>query len=171
MVVLGAVMLLRREDNRSRLRRLGQVAAILLLAWITLWGLYRFRFNESPAGLDLFNRPLAAKIADLHSPVLRGAVSLMARTHFMPRSYLWGLADILHVGVEGRVTPIFFMSHLYLQRAPLYFFPTVILLKIPLGLIALSIAGALLLLTSRSWPGKEPLLFSILFSGHSCWAC
>ena len=162
-VVLGAVMLLRREDNRSRLRRLGQVAAILLLAWIILWGLYRFRFNESPAGLDLFNRPLAAKIADLHSPVLRGAVSLMARTHFMPRSYLWGLADILHVGVEGRVTPIFFMSHLYLQRAPLYFFPTVILLKIPLGLIALSIAGALLLLTSRSWPGKEPLLVSILF--------
>ena len=163
--VLGPLMSLRREDNRSRLRRLGQVVAVLVLAWITFWGLYRFRFNESPAGLDLFNRPLAAKIADLHSPLLRNAVSLMERTHFMPRSYLWGLADILHVGVEGRVTPIFFMGRSYLQQAPLYFFPTVILLKIPLGLIALSIAGVVLVLASRSWPGREPLLVSILFGG------
>lgn len=163
--VLGPLMSLRREDNRSRLGRLGQVVAILVLAWTTLWGLYRFRFNESPTGLDLFNRPLGAKIADLHSPLLRNAVSLMERTHFMPRSYLWGLADILHVGVEGRVTPIFFMGRSYLQQAPLYFFPTVILLKIPLGLIALSIAGVVLVLASRSWPGREPLLVSILFGG------
>ena len=101
-----------------------------MLAWITLWGLYRFRFNESPAGLDLFNRPLAAKIADLHRPLLRNAVTLMARTHYVPRSYLWGLADILHVGVEGRVAPIFFMGRLYMQRPPFYFFPTVLLVKI-----------------------------------------
>ncbi len=119
---LGAVMSLRKEENSPRLPRLAQVFVVLLLAWITLWGLYRFRFNESPAGLDLFNRPLAAKIADLHRPLLRNAVTLMARTHFMPRSYLWGLADILHVGVEGRVTPMFFPGpHLYAARSLLLF--------------------------------------------------
>jgi hypothetical protein len=161
--VLGVVMVLRTARGSSRLRRLGQVFAVLVLAWITLWVLYRFRFNESPVGLDLFNRPLATKIADLHSPLLRSTVSLMVRTHFMPRSYLWGLADILHVGVEGRVTPIFFLGKTYLQRPPFYFFPTVILLKVPLGLMALSLAGIGLLFADRRWPGKEPLLVILLF--------
>ena len=160
---LGAVMSLRREGNRSRFRRLSQVLAVLVLAWITLWGLYRFRFNESPAGLDLFNRPLAAKIADLHRPVLRNIVTLMARTHFMPRSYLWGLADILHVGVEGRVTPIFFMGRIYMQRAPFYFFPAVLLVKLPLGLIVLALIGLVLAFMTRDWPGRVPLLVILLF--------
>lgn len=163
--ILGAILSLRKKGNRSRRSRLGHVLAVLLLAWITLWGLYRFRFNESPAGLDTFNRPLAAKIDDLHRPLLRDAVSLMARTHFMPRSYLWGLADILHVGVEGRITPIFFMGRTYLDRAPFYFFPTVLLIKLPLGLTVLALAGAVLALTTRSWPGKEPLLVILLFGG------
>lgn len=162
---LGVVRNLRKEPNHPRLRRMGQVLAVLLLAWITLWGLYRFRFNESSAGLDLFNRPLAAKIADLHRPLLRNTVSLMAHTHFMPRSYLWGLADILHVGVEGRVNPLYFMGRTYLQRAPFYFFPTVLLVKLPLGLIALALAGLVLAFRRRAWPGREPLLVTLLFGG------
>jgi tetratricopeptide (TPR) repeat protein len=163
--LLGAVMSLRKGENRPRLRRLAQVLAVLVMAWITLWGLYRFRFNESPAGLDLFNRPLAAKIADLHRPLLRNTLTVMARTHVMPRSYLWGLADILHVGVEGRVTPIFFMGRTYMQRAPFYFFPTVLLIKIPLGLIALALMGLVLLLIMPGWSGAEPLLVILLFGG------
>ena len=162
---LGAVMTLRKEENRPRLSRLSQMLAVLVLAWITLWGLYRFRFNESTAGIDLFNRPLAAKIADLHRPLLRNTVSLMARTHFTPRSYLWGLADILHVGIEGRVSPLYFMGRSYLERAPFYFFPTVLLVKLPLGLIALSVAGIVLVFTTRSWTGREPLLVILLFGG------
>lgn len=162
--LLGAVMLLRKEEGRPRLRRLGQVFAVLVLAWVTLWGLYRFRFNESPVGLDQFNRPLATKIADLHSPLLRNTVSLLVRTHFMPRSYLWGLADILHVGVEGRVFPLFFLGHTYLERAPFYFFPTVLLVKLPLGLIALTLAGLVLVLKDRTWSGKGPLLVILLFA-------
>ncbi len=178
---LGAVMLVRKEANRSRWLRSGQVLAVLVLAWIALWGLYRFRFNESPAGLDLFNRPLAAKIADLHGPLLRGAVSLMARAHLMPRSYLWGLADILHVGVEGRATPIFFMGRTYMERAPFYFFPTVVLIKLPIGLTALALLGVVLVLFERrakrppdsrrdasarpGWSGSEPLLVILLFGG------
>src|SRR5262249_8642480 len=110
-----------------------------------------------------FNRPLATKIADLHSPFLRNTVSLMVRTHFMPRSYLWGLADILHVGVEGRVFTLFFLGHTYLERAPFYFFPIVVLVKLPLGLIALTLAGLVLVLKTRDWPGKEPLLVILLF--------
>jgi hypothetical protein len=161
--VLGMVAIFKKAQGPSQWRCLGQVFAVLVLAWITLWGLYRFRFNESPVGLDLFNRPLATKVADLHRPLLRSAVTLMIRTHLLPRSYLWGLADILHVGVEGRVTPVFFLGRLYVLRPPFYFFPTVILLKVPVGLMALSLAGIVLLFAERTWPGKEPLLVILLF--------
>jgi tetratricopeptide (TPR) repeat protein len=160
--ILGAAMLIRKG---ARARRAGQLFAVLLLAWICLWGLYRFRFNESPAGIDQFNRPLATKIDDLHRPLLRRTVRLMVHTHFMPRSYLWGLADILHVGVEGRITPVFFLGRSYPQRAPFYFFPTVLLVKLPLGLIALSLAGFFLLLMNRSWAGGEALAVVLLFGG------
>ncbi len=162
--LLGVVMLMRKDERRPRLRRLGEVLAVLLLAWITLWGLYRFRFNESRAGVDLFNRTLSAKIADLHRPHLRDAVSLMAHTHFLPRSYLWGLADILHVGVDGRINPVFFLGHNYLKRTPFYFFPTILLVKLPLGLLALVLAGGVLVLSTRKWPGMEPLLVLALFA-------
>ena len=53
-VVLGAVMAFRSKrpgDPATRLSRLLRVAAVLLVAWVVLWGFYRFRFNESPAGL------------------------------------------------------------------------------------------------------------------------
>ena len=161
--LLGAVMLLRKDDNRPRLPSVANVLAVLVLAWITLWGLYRFRFNESPVGVDLFNRTLSAKVADLHRPHLRNTVSFLADTRILPRSYLWGLADILRVGVEGR-RPVFFLGH-NLERAPFYFFPTVLLVKVPLGLLALAFAGGVLLLSTRNLSGKEPLLVLVLFAG------
>src|SRR5262249_17984014 len=160
--LLGAIMLLRRDESRARLRRVGEVLAVLVLAWVTLWGLYRFRFNESPWGADLFNRTLSAKVADLHRPHFRNAVSFMVHTHFLPRSYLWGLADIMHVGLEGS-RPVFFLGRTYSKRAPTYFFPTILLVKLPLGLLALPLAGGTLVLTTRNWPGEEPLLVLGLF--------
>ncbi len=162
--LMGVAMLLRDDEKRSRTSRLGLVLAVLVLAWITLWGLYRFRFNENAAGVDLFNRTLSAKIADLHRPYLRDTVSFLADTRFLPRSYLWGLADILHVGVDGRINPVFFLGHNYLKRTPFYFFPTILLVKLPLGLLALALAGGVLVLSTRKWPGKEPLLVLGVFA-------
>src|SRR5262249_20785411 len=160
--LLGAIMLLRRDESRARLRRVGEVLAVLVLAWVTLWGLYRFRFNESPWGVDLFNRTLSAKVADLHRPHFRNAVSFMVHTHFLPRSYLWGLADIMHVGLEGS-RPVFFLGRTYLKRAPFYFFPTILLVKLPLGLLVLALAGGSLALVTRKWSGKEALSVVALF--------
>ena len=161
--LLGAIMLLRKDESRARLRRVGEVLAVLVLAWVTLWGLYRFRFNESPWGVDLFNRTLSAKVADLHRPHFRNAVSFMVHTHFLPRSYLWGLADIMHVGLEGS-RPVFFLGRTYSKRAPFYFFPTILLVKLPLGLLALTLAGGALVLITRKCPGKEPLFVLVLFA-------
>jgi hypothetical protein len=162
---VGFGILLRAREKHFR--QLRQLCAVLLVAWATLWGLYRFRFNESREGTDLFNRPLSLKIADLHKPVLRNAVALMGRAHVLPRSYLWGLADILHVGIEGRITPVYFLGRTYEKRAPIYFFPTVILVKLPLALTALAVAGFVLVFGTRKreWPGREPLVVMLVLGG------
>jgi hypothetical protein len=113
--------------------------------------------------VDLFNRTVSAKVADLHRPHLRNMVSFLADTRLLPRSYLWGLPDILHVGVEGRIGPVFFLGR-NLKRPPFYFFLTVLLVKVPLGLPALAFAGGVLVLRTRNWPGKEPLFVLVLFA-------
>ena len=88
---------------RVVLRRLGMVAAVLVGALILLWGFYRFRFDESPRGRDVFNRPLAEKLSDLRSPVFKSALQVMSKAHLLPRAYIWGLPDTLPAGIEGPV--------------------------------------------------------------------
>jgi hypothetical protein len=58
-----------------------------------LWGFYFFRFAESNTGREVFNRSLAGKIADVHSPVYRFVIAELASTHVVPRAYIWGFAD------------------------------------------------------------------------------
>jgi hypothetical protein len=137
------------NNRHSRWQRLAMVAAVALSAAVILWSFYGFRFNESKAGLDLFNRPLAEKINDLKSPLHREVLFLAARGHLLPRAYLWGLADIIRAGVEGRHIPLYFFGRRYEARTPWYFFPGVLLVKLPLGLLALTVMGAALILGRR----------------------
>jgi dolichyl-phosphate-mannose--protein O-mannosyl transferase len=71
-----ALPVLRPRD--SRLVRFGKLSAVLIGALIVPWGFYLFRFAESSAGREVFNRPLASKIADVHSPVYRSVLKGMA---------------------------------------------------------------------------------------------
>lgn len=131
------------------LRRLGMVAAVLVGALILLWGFYRFRFDESPQGRDLFNRPLDEKIADLRSPAFKAALQVMSKGHLTPRAYIWGLADTVRAGIEGRVDNLFAFGRQYYDRVPSYFFPGVLMVKLPLGLIALFAIGLFLFVTKK----------------------
>ena len=142
-------------------RRLGKWALVMAGAWAVLWGFYRFRFDESPAPGEVFNRPLPAKISDVQSPVYRGALEAMAAGHLMPRAYVWGLADTVRAGVEGRGYPIVVFGKLFFRKAPLYFFPGVLLVKIPIGLTVLTLLGLGLLAARRlppAWRGSLVLL-------------
>lgn len=134
-----------KKGLTQRLRRVGTVAAVVFGAFVVLWSFYGFRFNESRAGLDVFNRPLAEKISDLKSPLHQQTLGLMSRGHLLPRAYIWGLADIIRAGVEGRSASLNFFGKIYRNRTPWYFFPGVLLVKLPLGLMALALLGAALL--------------------------
>lgn len=137
-----------------RLRRVGALAAIMIGAVVVLWSFYLFRFAESPStNEETFNRPLAVKISDVKSPVYRAGLNVMARGHLFPRAYTWGMADTIRAGAEGRAIPVLAFGSLYFNKAPFYYFPGVIAVKLPLGLLMLTMIGAGLLI-ARKFPGE-----------------
>lgn len=140
--VTGLVIYQVKNGRGGTLRRLGSVAAVGVGAVVVLWGFYLFRYHESPGtSEDQFNRPLAEKIGDVKSPVYRAGLNAMSGWYLVPRSYTWGLADTVRAGVEGRVgTPLVF-GKLYYGSAPWFYFPGMVAVKLPLGLLVLSIVG------------------------------
>lgn len=135
-------------DN-PRLYRFAKLLAVAIGALIVLWGSYFFRFSESKSGDEVFNRPLAQKISDVHSPAYRFVLSKMASTHVVPRAYIWGFADTIRAGLEGRAEPIRAFGRSYINKGPRYFFPAMIALKLPIGLSALLLIGLFLFFARR----------------------
>jgi len=138
--------------NDTRIRRLAKLSGVLLGSIVILWAFYLFRFTESPTNAEVFNRPLADKIADLHSPVYRFVLTRFASAHLLPRAYIWGFADTIRAGIEGRVETRLFYGRIYYGKVPPYFFPGILAAKLPLGLIALIFLGLFLFATRRLPP-------------------
>jgi hypothetical protein len=146
--MLGVVA--RRIDFRTTLKRLGLVAAVLFGSVIVLWSFYLFRFHETPGTTEeTFNRPLATKITDVKSPAYRFGLNAISSAYLLPRPYIWGLADTIRAGAEGRAIPILAFGSMYYSKGPFYYFPGVIAAKVPVGLLMLAIFGAGILLFNR----------------------
>jgi len=146
-----------------RLRRLASVAAVLIGAVIILWSFYLFRFSESPnTNEDQFNRTLAEKISDVKTPLYRTGLQAMSEWYLFPRSYTWGMADTIRAGAEGRVGSALAFGKLYYGKAPRFYFPGAIAVKVPLGLLLLTLVGAAFLLMRRM-PQEFLLPFLALF--------
>ena len=146
----------------TRWRAFRCILVISLGALLVLWGLYGFRYTETHSPTESFNRPLALKIQDVHSSAMRAALDVISSAHLLPRSYTWGLADTIRAGLEGRRLRGYFFGRTFLDRGPFYYFPVVIVSKLPLGLLALAIAGIALLATGRtmqSWRFPALALF------------
>lgn len=133
------------QPRHSRALRLTELFGVLVGALVILWGLYFFRFSESRLDREAFNRPLADKIADVNSPVYRFVLTQMSRAHVTPRAYIWGFADTIRAGLEGRAESQLAFGRLYYKKAPWYFFPGVIAVKLPIGLTILALLGVYLL--------------------------
>jgi dolichyl-phosphate-mannose-protein mannosyltransferase len=165
-VLIGAILALVRPDSRSqnsRFSRLAKVSAVAVGALMILWGLYLFRFAESSTGREVFNRPLADKIADVRSPVYRFVLNAMTSSHVVPRAYIWGFADTIRAGLEGRVEPIRAFGRAYIGTAPRYFFPAMIALKLPIGLSVLVVVG-LFMFFARRLPSEQTIGFAIVLA-------
>jgi len=152
----------------ARWRRLLKVGAVLAGALATLWGFYFFRYAETRTGQESFNRSLAEKIGDVNTPFYHSVLAGMNATRVVPRSYLWGFADTVHAGMEGRLAPQLVFGHMYPRKGPKYFFPAMIAVKLPIGLSVLSVLGLILFFARRlpagwDFPAGVILASALLF--------
>jgi hypothetical protein len=122
--------------------RLLQIAFAAVLGYAVIWAQYAFRFHAGPDSSDAYNRTMSDKIADLRIDHWRKILQFADDWHLMPRPYLWGLADTLRAGVEGRgEDQTLIYGKTYEGRAPWFTWPAIISAKIPLALFALALLG------------------------------
>lgn len=144
------IVRLRSHGFADGLKRLAASALIFAGAVVVLWSFYGFRYYETPGTTEEgFNRPLAVKIEDIKSPVYRAGMNLVVTARLLPRSYIWGLADTIRAGAEGRAIPILAFGEMYYSKGPIYYFPGVIAAKLPIGSLLLVLIGTLILIFRR----------------------
>ena len=168
--ILGAILAFvvpTSGPGDSRARRVVKLCSVLVGAWVILWGSYACRFRESSLAEELFNRPLAQKIDDVGSPAYHLVLSELAATRILPRAYIWGFADTVHAGLEGRAFQQLAFGHVYYNKAPWYFFPGVIGAKLPIGLGLIVLSG-LFLFARRRYPQGWNLPATILIAASFC---
>ncbi|HJQ37644.1 MAG TPA: hypothetical protein VKB93_10945 [Thermoanaerobaculia bacterium] len=147
-----------------RAKRVVYFAAMLLGAILVLWSLYGFRYYETSPRVETFNKPIAEKISDLRTPAARTLIDVMNDAKLLPRAYLWGLADIVRAGVESRAIPFASFGRTYIGDTPWHYFPAALAVKVPLGLLALTLAGFALAFASRQrWELAAVALLGIAF--------
>jgi hypothetical protein len=126
------------------LRRILNFLLVLVGAVAILWGMYGFHYPESRRPVEKFNRTLAQKIGDVRSPLWQLILSGVARGKLLPRAYVWGLADIVRTGMEGRAGSDYAFGHLtFMEPRPLLF-PGYIAVKVPIPLMLLAAFGCVL---------------------------
>ena len=142
-IILATVLTLRpvlQKNFRLAAGRIGKLLVVGILALTTLWAVYGFQNHSSDNKEDAFNRTLTQKIEDLNSPSWKRMIGLMEQTKIIPRAYIWGLADTVRAGIEGRGDDQhLFFGEVRLGRAPILYFPAVIISKIPLALLLMAL--------------------------------
>lgn len=132
----------RKGEGPRRHLMLGCAA---LLALAVIWANYGLRFHAGADGSDTFNRAMPDKVAELQSPHWRSTISFADRHRLLPRSYLWGLADTVRTGVEGRSIGMHFVwGEVHYGNPPWFSWPAILVAKVPLALLVLLLAGLLL---------------------------
>lgn len=157
LILLVAVEILSRS-RRARVARqamvgeafkwMARLAVIGAIALAVLWGLYRFHYEARPDGLEL-SPTLSTTLLGIRGQISRPLVTLAARFHLLPESYLYGLSGVLAVNASSRIA--FLFGHLY-PDASWYYFPAAFLIKSTVGFLALLL---LALARPMAWSGKS----------------
>jgi hypothetical protein len=184
-VVLWAGFGFRYHEHTAATAGIGSVVSVCAPA-ANAMGAHERQRSCAPApdadtSIVHFNRALEEKVADLRADRFRPFLELAIAWHMLPRAYLWGLADTLRTGFDGRYETLYvFGQYIEGNRTPWYFFPAILLVKLPLGLLALAGIGAWLLARrclSASWQAAIVALgllaivhLVFLMRGHSGYA-
>lgn len=167
-LAVAAVLGIRRGGVPEFLRRAAQLLLAAVVSVLLLWASYGFRFHADASGADAFNRPLEGKIADVTTPVLRNALVIADQHRLLPRAYLWGLADTLRTGVDGRNIALHLVwGNVYEGRTPWFTWPAIVFAKLPLALSALALLG-LLLLWRAPLPASARWMLAALAAASTC---
>ncbi|MGH7937334.1 MAG: hypothetical protein ACRD5Z_02140, partial [Bryobacteraceae bacterium] len=161
---IGALASSWKAGARVTLAGLGKVCVAGVIGWMFLWLLYGAHFHASPDGTDAFNMPMTQKVGGLTNSA-KAAITLADRWHLLPRPYLWGLADTIRTGVGGRVNRHLFYGKWFTGHPPIYFWPGLVASKIPLGLLAFSLLGLVLLRRAPLSREMRAFLFCIVAVG------
>ena len=162
-LLLAALLGWRKDGAREAGTRLLKLLACGLLAVAVLWAQYGFRFHAAADGSDAFNRPMPEKIAELRLPHWRAGIAFADRHQLLPRAYLWGLADTVRTGVEGRSIGMHFVwGKVHYGNPPWFSWPAILLSKLPLALLVLALAALPLLSRTRLSPAARWSLAAVV---------
>ena len=162
-LLLAALLGWRKDGAREAGTRLLKLLACGLLAVAVLWAQYGFRFHAAADGSDVFNRPMPEKIAELRLPHWRAGIAFADRHQLLPRAYLWGLADTVRTGVEGRSIGMHFVwGKVHYGNPPWFSWPAILLSKLPLALLVLALAALPLLSRTRLSPAARWSLAAVV---------
>ena len=145
----------REKILRHALKLCGSLVLITLIGWVVLWSLYRFRYDARPNGLQM-NPPLVKYVKGLE-PHEAWPISLMARWHVLPESYLYGLADV-------KLTANYYTSYLLgkvYAHDVWFYFPVAFLIKSTVGVLVLLLLTLIVIATRRLNCWRE-ILFLIV---------
>lgn len=161
-LVVAAIAGVRKGGGREVLRRCAQLAAAILLGVALLWAQYGFRFHADGTGGDAFNLAMDAKVAEVTKPALRAVIGVADDLHLLPRAYLWGLADTVRTGIEGRGGALHLVwGHVFEGRTPWFTWPAILAAKLPLALATLSLLGLALLVRAPLTPATRGMLAAL----------
>jgi len=131
LLVLACCEAVRGRRWRPTLRLAGALAVITFVAIAVLWSLYGFRYAARPAGMAV-NPPLAA-FAEGMRPFDTWVISICARWHLLPESYLYGLVDVRKM-VDWY--PSYIFGKVY-PHGVWFYFPAAFVIKTTLPFLAL----------------------------------
>jgi len=154
-LLLVSELLVSRGAGGRALKLAGAAVAAGILALVVLWACYGFRYRARPAGLSLAP-PLAAYVKQL-KPIEAQGISLAARWHVLPESYLYGLTD-----VRGLASwfPTYVLGKVY-SNGVWFYFPVAFAVKSTLALFAFLLLAAVAIATRRLKGGREILFLTV----------
>jgi 4-amino-4-deoxy-L-arabinose transferase-like glycosyltransferase len=119
-----------KRPGRDAVRLLAGMGMAVAVALVVLWGVYGFRWSMTPAGVNI---PSLTQRASQLSPAMRNFILFSDHFHLLPRSYLFGLADVQAV---GDIWPTYILGRIY-RHGQWFFFPAVLASKWTVGTLAL----------------------------------